>query len=56
MEETVQSFQTVAVEELGYMNLRVKQKEAILHYLQGKDVFVSLPTGSDKAFATTYCQ
>ena len=58
MEETVQSFQTMAVEELGYTNLRVKQKEAILHvhYLQGKDVFVSLPTGSGKAFATTYFQ
>ena len=53
MEETVQ---TVAVEELGYTNLRVKQKEAILHYLQGKNVFVLHPTGSGKAFATTYCQ
>ena len=51
MEEAVQ-----AVEELGYTDLRVKQKEAILHYLQGKDVFVSLPIGSGKAFATTYCQ
>ena len=30
MEEAVQT----AVEELGYTNLRVKQKEAILHYLQ----------------------
>ena len=25
-----------AAEELGYSNLRVKQKEAIMHYLQGK--------------------
>ena len=24
-------------------------------FIQGKDVFVSLPTGSGKAFATTYC-
>ena len=24
--------------------------------IQGKDVFVSLPTGSGKAFATTHCQ
>ena len=37
MEEAVQ---TMAIEELGYSNLRVKQKEAILHYLQGKEVFV----------------
>ena len=38
MEEAVQ---TVAFVELGDMNLRVKQV-AILHYLQGKDVFLSL--------------
>ena len=48
MEEVVQ---TVAVEELGYTNLRVKQKEAI----QGKDAFILIPTGSGKAYATTYC-
>ena len=33
MEEAIQT----AAEELGYSNLRVKQKEAaIMHYLQGK--------------------
>ena len=41
MEEAVQT----AVEELGYTILRVKQKEVILHYLKGKDVFISLPSG-----------
>ena len=45
MEEAIQT----AAEELGYSNLRVKQKEAIMHYLQGKDVFISLPTGSGKS-------
>ena len=51
-----EAVQTLVVEELGYMNLRVKQKEAILHYLQGKDVCVLLSTGSGKSFAITYWQ
>ena len=37
------------IEELGYSNLRVRQKEAILHYVQGKDVFVLLPSASGKS-------
>ena len=45
MEEALQK----AVEKLGYSSVRVKQKEAILQFASGKDVFVSLPTGSGKS-------
>ena len=31
-----------ATKEMGYVALREKQKEAILAFLQGRDVFVSL--------------
>ena len=34
---------------LGYENVKNSQKEAISAFLQGKDVFVSLPTGSGKS-------
>lgn len=35
-----------AAKEMGYTVLREKQKEAILGFLRGRDVFVSRPTGS----------
>jgi bloom syndrome protein len=35
-------------EDLGF-NLKEKQLEAVLSFLNGKDVFVSLPTGYGKS-------
>ena len=35
--------------EMGFASLRDKQKEAILGFMKGRDVFVSLPTGSGKS-------
>jgi len=32
----------------GYQELRAKQKEAILMFMRGRDVFVTLPTGCGK--------
>ena len=34
--------------EMGYTSLRQKQRDAVLGFLNGRDVFVSLPTGSGK--------
>ena len=35
--------------KLGYPSLRDKQKEGILRFLEGRDVFIYLPTGSGKS-------
>ena len=42
-----------AGEKLGYHNLRESQALAIEKFLSGRDVFVSLPTGSGKSLC--YC-
>ena len=38
-----------AAQRLGFADLRPQQMEAIKTFMQGKDVFVSLPTGYDKS-------
>ena len=40
----------VTVKEMGYSEMRSKQEEVVGHFLSGRDVFVSLPTGSGKSF------
>ena len=42
-----------ATSELGYSALRPKKELAKRHFLQGSNVFVSLPTGSGKS--SCYC-
>ena len=36
-------------EQIGFSNVKEKQKETILAFLSGKDTFVSLPTGYGKS-------
>ena len=38
-----------AVQRLGFADLRPQQMEAIKTFMQGKDVFISLPTGYGKS-------
>ena len=38
-----------SVTELGLVSLKEKQREAILTFIQGRDTFVSLPTGYGKS-------
>ena len=38
-----------AASSLGYAHLREQQKDAILTFLEGNDVFMALPTGYGKS-------
>ena len=38
-----------AVLSLGYTNLKQQQKDAVLGFISGRDVFVALPTGYGKS-------
>lgn len=38
-----------AAEELGFQQLKPKQSEAVKAFVEGRDVFVSLPTGYGKS-------
>ena len=38
-----------ACKRLGYQNLRSVQEEVVLNFLEGRDIFVSLPTGHGKS-------
>ena len=42
-----------ALKRLGYSELRPQQEEVVRKFVQGHDVFVSLPTGSGKSLC--YC-
>jgi len=42
-----------ATREMGYSKLRANQEAVVRHFMSGRDVFVSLPTGSGKSLC--YC-
>ena len=44
-EEQVTEVITEVAEQIGFSDVKAKQREAILAFLSGKDIFVSLPTG-----------
>ena len=48
-EEAIQGPIIKAVEELGYSSLRSQQELAVKQFVCGNDVFVCLPTGSEKS-------
>ena len=49
MEERYERAMEAAVTRLGYSGLRDNQRKVVLRFLEGNDVFVSLPTGSGKS-------
>ena len=50
---TVKSLTQRAAEKLGYTKLRPNQEKVVEYFVQGRDVFVGLPTGSGKSLC--YC-
>ena len=51
--ERVQKAIDEATKLLGYSELRANQAQVVSHFLSGRDVFVSLPTGGGKS--SCYC-
>ena len=47
--ERIQQAIREATEALGYLELRQQQERVVTQFVGGKDVFVSLPTGSVKS-------
>ena len=47
--ERVQKAIDEATKLLGYSELRANQAQVVSHFLSGRDVFVSLPTGGGKS-------
>ena len=48
-EQRIETSISHAAYRLGYSDIRPHQMQAVKHVMQGKDVFVSLPTGSGKS-------
>ena len=51
--EQVQKAIDEATKLLGYSELRANQAQVVSHFVSGRDVFVSLPTGGGKSLC--YC-
>ena len=49
-EEQVTEVITEVAEQIGFSDVKVKQREAILVFLSGKDTFVSYPQGMENPF------
>ena len=43
------------IERLGFSIVRPNQRKSIKAFLEGNDVFVSLPMGSGKSLAMLFC-
>ena len=41
--------------QLGYTSVKKEQEKAVKGFVDGKDVFVRLATGSESLFATACC-
>ena len=52
-DEDIESAIVTASKQLGYSELRPNQRAAVRSFLKGRDVFVRLPTGSEKSLC--YC-
>jgi len=52
----VEQIITKVPEQIGFSNVKEKQKEAILAFLPRKDTFMSLPTGYGKSMILLCCQ
>ena len=53
--EEKETFIDQAAQSLGYEELKRQQKDAILQFISGKDVFVALPTGYGKSLIYYAC-
>ena len=54
--EQFDTYVETAGKRLGFSSLRPQQKGAMLSFLQGNDVFLSLPTGSGKSLCYAILQ
>lgn len=51
--DAIQEAVSHSMKMMGVSSLKAKQQEAIISFMEGKDVFVSLPTGYGKSMI--YC-
>ena len=49
IDSIIEQLEVILEKEWGYTELRTEQREAITYLLQGRDCFVTLPTGGGKS-------